>query len=159
MAGARPMTPVAISWWILSTGRWRFNVSWNRRASPHCRRPIRYGPRPSTINHSTSAANRSMALFRLLHASDLHLGRGGFTSLIAKAGWSHRLQNGWPLISHNPSAVGAFARFAFANRHSFDALVITGDLATTGNAWDLRAAYRLCSAAPAHQGVYLTSAG
>lgn len=100
-----------------------------------------------------------MALFRLLHASDLHLGRGGFTSLIAKAGWSHRLQNGWPLISHNPSAVGAFARFAFANRHSFDALVITGDLATTGNAWDLRAAYRLCSAAPAHQGVYLTSAG
>jgi hypothetical protein len=55
--------------------------------------------------------------------------------------------------------LGAFARFAFANRQSFDALVITGDLAATGNARDLRAAYRLCSALPAHQGTYLTTTG
>lgn len=100
-----------------------------------------------------------MALFRLLHASDFHLGRSGFMSLSANAGWRHRLLNGWPLMSHNPNAVAAFARFAFANRQSFDSLVITGDLATTGNARDLRAAYRLCAAAPAHQGVYLTSTG
>lgn len=100
-----------------------------------------------------------MALFRVLHASDLHVGRAPFTSLAAQMGWLTRVANGWPLVSHNPAALRAFVRFAFNNRRAFDTLLISGDLATTGSPRDLRSAYRLCSDRAATPGVCMTASG
>lgn len=76
-----------------------------------------------------------MALFRILHASDLH-----FNSL---RGW--RAVAGSParallLSRHDPAAVHALARRSWELRHDIDAVLVTGDLATYGDSADLELA-------------------
>jgi 3',5'-cyclic AMP phosphodiesterase CpdA len=97
-------------------------------------------------------------LFRLLHASDLHLAATPFLAGGLTAGWLQQLTGFWRQTSHNPAVLKAFVEFAYTNRQAFDALVITGDLATTGDRHDLKAAYDLFSA-PAHGLTCLTSSG
>jgi 3',5'-cyclic AMP phosphodiesterase CpdA len=80
--------------------------------------------------------------FRLLHLSDLH-----FASIPYRAGipdWPDVTLSGHPLVvpakvsSHDPHLAEAAARFAHQTRP--DAVVISGDLATTGNHSDLASA-------------------
>jgi 3',5'-cyclic AMP phosphodiesterase CpdA len=100
-----------------------------------------------------------MPLFRLLHGSDLHCAR--VSRQIGLPDLSHAWATGAggslaPVSSHNDIYTDAFAAFAHANRNGFDVIVLTGDLATTGDSGDLRAAHRFVIA-PAVNG-YLSGA-
>ncbi len=96
-----------------------------------------------------------MALFRLLHASDLHIAQTPYWALPPISPWLTRLARLWKVPSHDPFVLKAFARWVGANqfdsqgRPQFDGLIITGDLATTGERPDLREAYDFIDAPPA----------
>lgn len=98
-----------------------------------------------------------MAVFRILHASDFHFARvahqvGIPDWLQAWLGNNQLPQGIWaPVSSQGDIYVSAFAAFVDANRLGLDGLVVTGDLATTGNPADIRAAYRFLYS-PAAQG-------
>jgi 3',5'-cyclic AMP phosphodiesterase CpdA len=84
--------------------------------------------------------------FKLLHASDLHLATTPYRAGAVIAGWvaKHKpkmLSRPWLQISHEPNTMRAFAVLAHAIQPEIDALIITGDLATTGRRVDLNAAY------------------
>jgi len=51
------------------------------------------------------------------------------------------LSRPWLQISHDPNAMRAFAVFAHSIEKEIDALIVTGDLATTGSRADLNAAH------------------
>jgi 3',5'-cyclic AMP phosphodiesterase CpdA len=96
-----------------------------------------------------------MPVFRLLHASDLHLGRIpgqiGFPDAVRGLGggsWA-------PVSSHSRSCTDALADFVYANGAGLDVIVLSGDLATTGDPADLRAARRYITA-PAVSGAVST---
>jgi 3',5'-cyclic AMP phosphodiesterase CpdA len=85
-----------------------------------------------------------MESFRLLHISDLHIGVQqkiiGFPDV--------RHVAGFPLgyVSLSPSSYDldlakALAKYAFLHGNRLDGIVITGDLATMGEAADLRIAH------------------
>lgn len=52
--------------------------------------------------------------------------------------------------SHNPEVVKRLAAFAFRRRDSINAIVITGDIATTGSPEDLTSGYKLIADKPDH---------
>lgn len=89
-----------------------------------------------------------MAMFRILHASDPHMATVPF-----------RLGTYWHQPSHDLNALKAFVAFAHRNRNAFDAVLVSGDLATTGDRTDLVAAYQLYTAAAANSVVAITPAG
>jgi 3',5'-cyclic AMP phosphodiesterase CpdA len=64
----------------------------------------------------------------------------------------------WRQTSHDPAPLRAFVTFAYQNRHAIDAILVSGDLATSGDRPDLTAAYRLYTSHPANPGVCLTAA-
>jgi hypothetical protein len=79
-----------------------------------------------------------MARFHFLHVSDLHLASVDRRSDIATAAKHLRLPQllqgqglGW-LSSHAPSPLRCAAEFAYARKTTLDAVLITGDLATSG---------------------------
>ncbi len=74
-----------------------------------------------------------MPIIRLLHLSDLHIGRR------RKRDPENIFQKYRP---HSPGVVSALAELCYRNRDSFDAIVITGDLAHSGRAEDLDMARR-----------------
>ena len=149
-----------------------------------------------------------MTKFRILHASDLHMGVEPWRVDSTSAGWYPEvvrkrsrfalpltvfkralravagrfglpvtdlkkafravaglfrkdlgeLIQSWRLVSHDKIVLRAFAIFAHNIRKTIDAMIITGDLATTGNLTDLQAAYEFLTA-PAGQRSYLTAVG
>jgi len=77
-----------------------------------------------------------MNQFRLLHLSDLH-----FAERPRVAGFPNVLS--WPpgwLASHDPDLALKAAEYAYRERNNLDAIVLTGDIATSGARNDLRAA-------------------
>ena len=86
-------------------------------------------------------------VFRILHASDFHIGTtpwdpgNKFTAWIAKKLGIASLTQSWRRVAHDANVQRAFAVFAHDMREKVDALIITGDLATTGYPSDLRAAH------------------
>jgi predicted phosphodiesterase len=92
-----------------------------------------------------------MALFRLLQLSDLHFFRTpravGLPDSLQLIGTDQF--GGFSSVSgHDPDIAEAAARFAWANRDGYDAIVITGDLATTGDPADLRLAHAFIQSLP-----------
>ena len=86
-----------------------------------------------------------MVTFRLLHASDFHLAETPYKAGTTTAGWvakfkPKKLSRPWLQISHDPHVLRAFAVFAHGIAHEIDALIVTGDLSTTGRRVDLHAA-------------------
>jgi hypothetical protein len=100
-----------------------------------------------------------MALFRILHASDLHMAALPFMPGGSTVGWPRKLAKHWRQTSHDPAPLRAFVQFAHKNQNAFDALLVSGDLATTGERPDLAAAYNLYTALPANATVCVTSTG
>jgi hypothetical protein len=114
-------------------------------------------------------------VFRILHASDLHLaatpyalGSWSSAGLRMLAGLPRRggisparlakLTNLFRQGTHDPDVLRSFARFAAFNHAALDALIITGDLANTGGRRDLLASYEFCTE-PAILNTYMTSKG
>jgi 3',5'-cyclic AMP phosphodiesterase CpdA len=85
-----------------------------------------------------------MDIFNILHLSDFHIASretvvSAFDLLRGASPKGKRIGLR-TLTSHNPFMLEGAARLAFAKRHSIDAILITGDLATTGRANDLETA-------------------
>jgi hypothetical protein len=112
-----------------------------------------------------------MALFRLLHASDFHIARTPYWAGTPANPWLARLTRVWRQRSHDPFVLEAFAQwllwnggfsigpeFETGNGPLFDAILLTGDMATTGELADLREAYDFVDAQP-NFGGYLSAAG
>jgi 3',5'-cyclic AMP phosphodiesterase CpdA len=87
-----------------------------------------------------------MPQFRLLHASDLHFARVPHQIGIPEV--FHGFGGGkWaPVSSQSNSRAEALADFVHANSQGPDVIVISGDLAATGDPADLRAARRYLTA-------------
>jgi hypothetical protein len=100
-----------------------------------------------------------MALFRLLHASDPHMAAVPFTAGPPLSGFLKGLAKYWRQVSHDPAPLRAFVQFAHLNQQCFDAVLVSGDLSTTGDTADLQAAYDLYTAPPANPTTCLTAAG
>ncbi len=99
-----------------------------------------------------------MVTFRILHASDLHIYRRQKTfglpdcldALIAgQLSWSDLLENGDLVSSYEGNLTEALANFAYVNRDGLDAIVVSGDIATTGEVEDLTIARDFLTATPA----------
>lgn len=77
-----------------------------------------------------------MYQFRLLHLSDLHFAEkprvAGFPNVISRP-------PGW-LASHDPDLALKAAEYAYREQNNLHAIVLTGDIATSGARNDLRAA-------------------
>jgi hypothetical protein len=73
--------------------------------------------------------------------------------------WPIRLAHSWRLHSHHPAPLRAFVDFANTNAGWFDAVLISGDLATSGDRHDLTAAYELCTAPAAPGSMSWTNGG
>ena len=105
-----------------------------------------------------------MPRIRLLHASDFHLAQTPYWAGTSSNYWLARLTRWWKQTSHDPLVLAAFVRWVWQNwqdpngHRLFDALLLTGDLATTGAPADLQAA-RAFVDANAVGGTYLTPAG
>jgi 3',5'-cyclic AMP phosphodiesterase CpdA len=103
-----------------------------------------------------------MGLFRLLHASDFHIAQFPYWAGTPTNPWLAPLTRLWRQQSHDPFVQEAFAEwvwsnggFATADGTYFDAILLTGDMATTGEVVDLQEAYRFVDDAPLFGG-YLT---
>ena len=104
-----------------------------------------------------------MPTINLLHISDLHMAetpmRAELASLWRKPKNAYRrVREKEFMASHNPEVVNRLAAFAYKRREYIDAIVITGDIATTGSTVDLMAGYRLITAQP-DRIPYLTADG
>jgi hypothetical protein len=104
-----------------------------------------------------------MARFALLHASDLHFFRrehrvGLPDSLPALVSGEIGLGNVGTVSSHDLHLAEALAQFAFLNQDGLDAILISGDLATTGAVQDLTLALNFLTATP-NEGDYRTPEG
>jgi 3',5'-cyclic AMP phosphodiesterase CpdA len=91
-----------------------------------------------------------MALYRIVHASDLHFSaRPGFTNIYdrsGKAAWFREIlsSNFRDALIPSSFSVDKAAAFSFEIAHdaaTIDAIIITGDIATTGVREDLNAAH------------------
>lgn len=90
-----------------------------------------------------------MAQFRLIHASDMHFAAQsglinaydtrGFWGLVGQA-FSPNFKQTVVLSSFNPDTAAAFAHAVGTAANSIDAVILTGDIATTGRTEDLIAA-------------------
>jgi predicted phosphodiesterase len=98
-----------------------------------------------------------MAQFNLLHISDLHISispmREEIFFLIKnfkqnKPALFERYLNSNICASHNPNALRFLAKFIYQTKDYIDAIVITGDVATTGSSDDLEEAKKILSFAP-----------
>ena len=101
-----------------------------------------------------------MTTFRLLHVSDLHIAEEPDQWDIVSA---YRLFRKWELSSalqrarlpwvtpssYDRDLARAVARFAKTYAEKVDVILVTGDIATTGLAADLRTAHQFISASPA----------
>lgn len=93
-----------------------------------------------------------MGLFRLLHASDLHIGQ--FANQLAffdAPSWMRVMHPRYfhRQSTHRSGALDAFLDIAEFNAHEIDAILITGDIACRGSSADLQAASRhLCQTKP-----------
>lgn len=104
-----------------------------------------------------------MVRFALLHASDLHFYRREHTvglpdSLPALARGDISPLNVGLVSSHDLHLADALAQFAFVNRDGLDAVLVSGDLATTGDVQDLTLALTFLTAVPS-DGDYHTPEG
>lgn len=107
-----------------------------------------------------------MALFRLLHASDFHIAQTPYWAGEPANPWLARLTRLWRQRSYDPHVLDAFAQWVWWNggfapvsgNLQFDAILLTGDLATTGNIVDLQQAYEFVDNLPI-PGTYRTPAG
>jgi 3',5'-cyclic AMP phosphodiesterase CpdA len=100
-----------------------------------------------------------MDTFRLLHISDLHLAVRPY--MVGFPDWKYLPQfpAGSRVLgpsSHDPDLTEAAARWLYRHANRFDAVLVTGDLATTGHAADLGVAHNYLFA-PAAAG-YLSQA-
>jgi predicted phosphodiesterase len=90
-----------------------------------------------------------MALFRLLHLSDLHIsGEANRYSLVdsyspirSTIKSLFRVQNPLKIPSHDSRAARALASQLDQDKDKYDAILISGDLATTGSEEDIKAAH------------------
>lgn len=99
---------------------------------------------------SNSKDGQSSHTFQLLHLSDLHFGAWTRRSWV-DAGFSGLLKGKNSLVyptSHSPVLAEAVAEVAFSLRGSLDAVLITGDLASTGSDEDLREAHAFVTSPP-----------
>src|SRR4051812_35529063 len=97
-----------------------------------------------------------MAIFRLLHASDLHIAakpeRVGISDIIPKAGlrfprirtdgtasWPHRRRLALT-SSYSPDILEALIELVYDEGDQLDVVLLSGDLATTGKENDLQKA-------------------
>jgi predicted phosphodiesterase len=94
--------------------------------------------------------------FRLLQMSDLHFHRTPRTvglpdnlHLLTEKPWLFPRHFG-TVSGHDPDVALAAAAFAWVNRAGLDAVILTGDLATTGDKVDLQQAYDFLHAPPGH---------
>jgi 3',5'-cyclic AMP phosphodiesterase CpdA len=104
-----------------------------------------------------------MPTINLLHISDLHMAetpmRAELAALWRKPKTAYRrVKEKEFMASHNPEVVNRLAAFAYKRRDYLNAIVITGDIATTGSTHDLNAGYRLITEPP-DRIPYLTSDG
>lgn len=86
-----------------------------------------------------------MEQFQILHGSDLHYSRdplhiGVLDSVADPAAWN-KGRPGW-VSSHDPDVSEAFAIWAHTCSSRFDVIILTGDIATSGEGDDLQAAHR-----------------
>jgi len=93
-----------------------------------------------------SQANKTV---RLLHISDLHLAKATFSQSRGRDFWDDWLSRRNPLCKPAARSLSvAVARTAHQYSERFDAILITGDLATTGVRDDLDTALNFLEAAP-----------
>lgn len=83
-----------------------------------------------------------MPTFCLLHASDFHLASLPYSPSAPRQNLLGRLARFRFQVSHDRNVLEAFARFVYVHRTRFDAVVVTGDLSTTGYRRDLQRAYQ-----------------
>ncbi len=104
-----------------------------------------------------------MALFTFLHISDLHIGATpeqlGLLPLAKEVAfrfsWYSRVAT---VSSHSAAILDGLALLAWQESHALDGIIITGDLATTGNQPDLDAARDFLLEAPSPTKGYQTVA-
>lgn len=107
-----------------------------------------------------------MARFRLLHASDFHIAQTPYWAGEPTNPWLARLTRLGRQKSYDPSVLDAFAKWIWWNGGfapdsgplPFDAILLTGDMAATGDIVDLQEAYGFVDNPPAI-GSYRTPAG
>lgn len=107
-----------------------------------------------------------MALFRLLHASDFHIAQTPYWAGEFVNPRLARLTRFWRQKSHDPFVLKAFAQWVWWNGGfapdsgglMFDAILLTGDMATTGDIADLHEARGFVDNPP-YNGGFLTPAG
>lgn len=106
-----------------------------------------------------------MALFRLLHASDFHIAQTPYWAGTPANPLLGRLTRHWRQTSYDPYVLEAFAQwvwwnggFSSGDGPKFDAILLTGDMATTGEMADLREAYQFVDSPP-YAGTFLNAVG
>ena len=108
-----------------------------------------------------------MSTIKLLHISDLHISK--YPNLLQ---WKNRplnptspgnrwdaIHNGNYAASHSPGKLKALVSLAYGMRNSLKAILITGDIATTGLDFDLDTALPFIEGPPYPQDVRMTLAG
>jgi predicted phosphodiesterase len=92
-----------------------------------------------------------MVTFRILHASDLHFYHRD--KMVSPTDYANDVLNGGPIdqsigfiSSYDSFLATALAQFAYLNREGFDAIVLSGDLATTGEQAGLQLVHDFVSA-------------
>ena len=103
-----------------------------------------------------------MTTFKLLHVSDLHLciqpGRKSLTSLlsrrpsafidVAQSARANTLRSVLHPASYEAGPLAALAEFVYDRASSYDAIILSGDLSTSGTATDLQAAKSFVTGKP-----------
>jgi hypothetical protein len=86
-----------------------------------------------------------MSSVRIVHASDLHIAAVPLTTSlidrITPGNVANTIRTGVWASSYNPLVLACFAKFVWKNRASLNAVMLTGDIATTGSQKDLDVAH------------------
>jgi 3',5'-cyclic AMP phosphodiesterase CpdA len=99
-----------------------------------------------------------MAIFRLLHVTDLHISVPPEEDAIGSMTYWMAIQAIYPSRARKP-ALSAVAEFVLSNQATTDALILSGDLADDGERRNLEAALDFIEARPARSKSFLTSDG
>lgn len=96
-----------------------------------------------------------MNVFRILHISDLHIGEKA-----NRIGWYDWMQTGFTVkagktlvTSHDQNMLNGLADFIYRLSDQSECILITGDLATTGNEEDLENAYNFLYGTPKRRSI------